>query len=323
MDRKEGNHPREPSIKPDHDHDVPDAARTNPGDERRTSTLSRTINNQQGIYAGAQQLPDYSGPQALSFAEMSLDAMTHRDESFRNEHLPYLNAASLAQGSGAGPSALPRQYSQFTQQGASTVEDVAPASGLVSSHQGHLNSLSGGGDTKPQIKTEPDASSTIDQGQPKVFAVVARREYARRDPAWFIRGRVFRILDDGGSEWISPERTMVILSGTGSPALLCLPLCRHWDSNEFGELSRPRIRVYKATPSSTAALPDPRWPYCPIKVLSNRALLSDVWINCEKPYTIDLTSIEVAHMGDIEKGSMDIVQDAYIRTQQEVTSRER
>jgi hypothetical protein len=133
---------------------------------------------------------------------------------------------------------------------------------------------------------------------------------------------MFRI-SDHHQDSIIRGRNMVVVARSNS-TIICLPLCRysgiHGHERDF---LKARLLVYSN--DSTAPKKLLRCPWNPVQVQleSGRNMYSNVWINCEKPYTIHYSDVKVALLGNLTDEGRDTLKMAYLHTQDAMASPDR
>jgi hypothetical protein len=169
-----------------------------------------------------------------------------------------------------------------------------------------------------------DRRDTIPEDDFPAFEPIPFDQFQRRNtPSWFAKGRVFRISSNHKDTVISGRHMVAI--GITSSGVLCLPLCLETGIvNENVEFLRSRLQVLRKGARHRRHFSCP-WKPVEIEMEEGREIRNDVWINCEKPYTVRTKNndLKVASVGFLSKEGTKEVGNVYIDTQKRITGDEK
>lgn len=164
-------------------------------------------------------------------------------------------------------------------------------------------------------------SSSANCASIDIFSTEPDQKIFRKDTAsWFEQGKVFEV---------SPETSTTItnVGVSGCPLLVvmyrrdssitCLPLRRHSSITRRNiEFLKSRIRIYARGKQTIDHLPECPWKPLAIDIGAESEPLDDMWINIEKPHTIEnVQHVEVALWGVLDDDSFDTLRQAYLSSQ--------
>lgn len=163
------------------------------------------------------------------------------------------------------------------------------------------------------------SSSTIFD-DPAVFSSEPDQKIFRKDTAsWFEQGKLFEV-----SRNTPPAITNAGVSGCPlvviyrrDSSITCLPLRRHSSITRRNvDFLKSRIRIYARGKQTVDPLPECPWKPLPIDVEAGSESLDDMWINIERPHTIEnVQDVEVAPLGTLDEDSFDTLREAYLKSQ--------
>lgn len=146
----------------------------------------------------------------------------------------------------------------------------------------------------------------------------------RRDTAsWFEPGKIFEVSRQTST--CTPSITkagmlgclLLIVIYRRNSSITCLPLRRHSRiSPRNVDFLKSRIRICAGAKESVDPLPGSPWKPLPINVDSDSEALDDMWINIERPHTIEnVQVVEVASWGLLDDDSFEALRKAYLSCQ--------
>jgi hypothetical protein len=100
--------------------------------------------------------------------------------------------------------------------------------------------------------------------------------------------------------------------------IVCLPLCRHKNiTNRNTDFLKSRLPVMNTNRTEPAKR---LWRTIEMQVEKDRPIHDDIYINCQKPYTIHHKKLDVAFLGELTPEAFETLSQVYIKTQEEMTS---
>lgn len=183
-------------------------------------------------------------------------------------------------------------------------------------------------DTRTEGRTSP-APSLSSSSSPVIDEYVVPPTYPgktlfRRDTAsWFEPGKVFEV--SRHTSTCTPAITKASMLGClllvviyrRNSSITCLPLRRHSRiSPRNVDFLKSRIRICAGAKESIDPLPGSPWKPLSIDVVSDSEALDDMWINIERPHTIEnVQDVEVASWGLLDDDSFETLRKAYLSCQ--------
>ncbi|KAI1865655.1 hypothetical protein JX265_007978 [Neoarthrinium moseri] len=133
----------------------------------------------------------------------------------------------------------------------------------------------------------------------------------RHTGTWFSHGKVFEISGQHHDRTIA-KRGMVVIAR--SRDIVCLPICRYQHVTKHNtDFWRRRLLLRKKGTTSLLCAPSVE-----MEIGEGLEILDDVWINCEKPYTIHYNDMDVAYLGDLTEDALATLTKVYLQTQGEM-----
>ncbi|KAH6656542.1 hypothetical protein BKA67DRAFT_531807 [Truncatella angustata] len=154
------------------------------------------------------------------------------------------------------------------------------------------------------------------------FAKLSLEEFHRRETgSWFEFGKVFEISDQHHDRTIA-NRAMVVVGRASD--IVCLPLCRYLNitHRDTGFL-KSRLQLQEKSTAPSKPVMGSQWSPVEMEVEEGKNMLGNIWINCEKPYTIHHQDVDVAFLGWLTPTAVDTVRDVYLQTQSAITRSDR
>lgn len=165
-------------------------------------------------------------------------------------------------------------------------------------------------------------SSPIPFEHPYGTSTEPEQKIFRKDTAsWFKKGKVFEVSRDTSPTITNAgvsECPLWVVIYRRDASITCLPLRRHHSGvarRDFDFL-KSRIRIYARGQQTGDVLPECPCRPLPIDIESDADSLDDMWINIEKPHTIEnVQHVKVALWGVLDDAGFDTLSDAYLSAQ--------
>lgn len=183
-------------------------------------------------------------------------------------------------------------------------------------------------DTRTERRTSP-APSLSSSSSPVIDDNVVpptstgKTLYRRDTASRFEPGRVFEV--SRHTSTCTPAITkagvlgclLLVVIYRSNSSITCLPLRRHSSiSPRNVDFLKSRIRICAGAKESIDPLPGSPWKPLSIDVVSDSEALDDMWINVERPHTIEnVQDVEVALWGLLDDDSFEALRKAYLSCQ--------
>lgn len=183
-------------------------------------------------------------------------------------------------------------------------------------------------DTRAEKRTSPapnlsSSSSPVIDDYVVPPTYTAKTLYRRHTASLFEPGRVFEVsrhtstCTTGITKASMLGCLLLVVIYRRNSSITCLPLRRHSSvSPRNVEFLKSRIRICAGAKESIDPIPGSPWKPLSIDVVSDSEALEDMWINIERPHTIEnVQDVEVALRGLLDVDSFEALRKAYLSCQ--------